>query len=61
MTWVRRTGLPGPLADVYASADESEEEDEADEDSNGTLQYFLDSITYNKRPLGLLSGGVLQK
>ncbi|KAI0291783.1 hypothetical protein B0F90DRAFT_1774468 [Multifurca ochricompacta] len=30
------TGLPGPLADAYASASESEEEDEADEDSNGT-------------------------
>ncbi|KAI0248311.1 hypothetical protein BJV78DRAFT_1237447 [Lactifluus subvellereus] len=28
-------GLPGPLADAYASASESEEEDEADEDSNG--------------------------
>jgi hypothetical protein len=32
--WVCRTGLPGPLADGYP-ASESEEEDEADEDSNG--------------------------
>ena len=61
MTWVRRTGLPELLRDTYASADESEEEDEADEDSNGTLHYFSDSITHNKRPLGLPSGGILQK
>lgn len=32
--WVCRTGLPGPLTDGYP-ASESEEEDEADEDSNG--------------------------
>ena len=31
-----RTGLPGPLADGYSTS-ESEEEDEADEDSNGAL------------------------
>jgi hypothetical protein len=30
-----RMGLPEPLADAYASMSESEEEDEADEDSNG--------------------------
>ena len=30
-----RTGLPEPLTDPYASASDSEEEDEADEDSNG--------------------------
>ena len=34
--WACRTGLPGPLADGFTSTDESEEEDGADEDSNGT-------------------------
>jgi hypothetical protein len=33
--WACRTGLPGPLADGYSPTSESEEEDEADEDSNG--------------------------
>lgn len=33
--WTCRTGLPGSLADGFESTDESEEEDEADEDSNG--------------------------
>lgn len=35
--WACRTGLPGLLVGGFASADESEEEDEADEDSNGAL------------------------
>jgi len=33
------TGLPESLVDAYASASESEEDDEADEDSNGASHY----------------------
>ncbi|KAH9172632.1 hypothetical protein EDB89DRAFT_1964059 [Lactarius sanguifluus] len=36
------TGLPNSLADAYASASESEEEDEADEDSNAEEYYKND-------------------
>ncbi|KAI0271794.1 hypothetical protein BGY98DRAFT_1006032 [Russula aff. rugulosa BPL654] len=36
------TGLPGPLADGFTSADESEEEDGADEDSNAEEYYKND-------------------
>ncbi|KAF8258930.1 hypothetical protein EI94DRAFT_1834689 [Lactarius quietus] len=36
------TGLPNSLADPYASASESEEEDEADEDSNAEEYYKND-------------------
>ncbi|KAF8470987.1 hypothetical protein DFH94DRAFT_770526 [Russula ochroleuca] len=36
------TGLPGPLADGYSPTSESEEEDEADEDSNAEEYYKND-------------------
>ena len=42
--WARRTGLPGLLAGGFAS-DESEEEDEADEDSNGASHILQNVIT----------------
>ena len=32
---MHRTGLPPSFGDTYDSASDSEEEDEADEDSNG--------------------------
>jgi hypothetical protein len=54
--WTDRSGLPGPLADAYASASESEEEDEADEDSNGMSHYLQ-----NNRHLRLLAAYAAQR
>ena len=43
-----RTGLPGPLAEGY-SGSESEEEDEADEDSNGASHTLWKATTSDQR------------